>query len=410
MENSPITRDIIIDRREPIMEEDKQEDAYEEDESINPSSISTPLDASKEVCVLVVYPWHAGFVQVPEVTSRVQAVHLVVNGTLEDCPPSSSVYLEVLPFLHNKDFYAKYKLALKEVRNVLVVEDDRCKTVGMGFREESVFRNFFHVDMKEDSKWVPLGPRPEFMEELAKMHTQKDAQNDMKHTQKDVKDEYTSTTSFRTSEKPQSVHPVKKSSERGLVGFYAGSRTSTSRVMLQKALLQTRNKELFTHFVKEKLPQVLRQDLSHPALLPMPEYVAHMSDSVFALCPRGHAFETARLYEALEAGSIPILSMGYSYAYVKGANVLAHKCKQSLLPFKDAPFLRMQEAWNATDCVDNPGCDGVATLQGWFQRAREEPQWVDSMQKKLTRWYTNFKKRKSHELLDGLWYEGKGGE
>eukprot|EP00924_Labyrinthula_sp_SR-Ha-C_P008725 snap_masked-scaffold_2-processed-gene-0.25-mRNA-1 protein AED:1.00 eAED:1.00 QI:0/0/0/0/1/1/2/0/549 len=74
------------------------------------------------------------------------------------------------------------------------------------------------------------------------------------------------------------------------------------------------------------------------------DYVKVLFDSIFTLCPIGHNAETFRIYEAIEAGSIPIVVTGSK----ANSN---HKCKDSLDPLlsfqrENNPIVIL-ESWNA---------------------------------------------------------------
>ena len=86
---------------------------------------------------------------------------------------------------------------------------------------------------------------------------------------------------------------------------------------------------------------------------------------------RGHNVECYRLYEACEAGSIPIIEDWEPVAGEKG-------CRGSLDPFKnsDAPFLYIKD-W--------------AMLPVLIEEQMKDPKGLIQRQTKLLEWYQDFK-------------------
>lgn len=122
---------------------------------------------------------------------------------------------------------------------------------------------------------------------------------------------------------------------------FVGSLTSTSRKVLAAELRSNSkktqvNKRGFVHVVDE-----WSKVISHKNgyLLPS-EYRLVLMNSTFTLCPDGHNPESYRIYEALEAGSIPVLVMDQSYE--------KHSCQNAFQPLLDAkaPFVFL-DSWRA---------------------------------------------------------------
>ena len=99
------------------------------------------------------------------------------------------------------------------------------------------------------------------------------------------------------------------------------------------------------------------------------EYRAVMLDSKFTLCPMGHNPEAYRLYEAIEAGSIPIIAVDADYK--------RHPCKD---PF--GPMLKS----------DFPGVvlDSWTDLPEVMKSLLEDPSALDDMQTRLAAWKVSF--------------------
>jgi hypothetical protein len=130
--------------------------------------------------------------------------------------------------------------------------------------------------------------------------------------------------------------------------------------------------------------------------LPAEAYRRALLESVFTLCPAGHAPETFRLFEAAEAGSIPIVDYisgserpgggglleGGAFAVrerrrrlkAKAAATATGQCEDPMRPFRDsnAPFL-----WVANWEVD---------LAPLLARLRRVPQEVLARQNALAAW------------------------
>ena len=101
---------------------------------------------------------------------------------------------------------------------------------------------------------------------------------------------------------------------------------------------------------------------------------------------RGHNVECYRMYEACEAGSIPIVEDWEPAAGEKG-------CRGSLTPFKNsnAPFLYIKD-W--------------ATLPGLIEEQMKDPGAIIQRQIKLLEWYSTFKMNYITDFentLSGLW-------
>ena len=131
--------------------------------------------------------------------------------------------------------------------------------------------------------------------------------------------------------------------------------------------------------------------------LPAEAYRQALLESVFTICPPGHSPETFRLYEAIEAGSIPIVDgagasiherwgsgSGQVSSPTEGTNHRRLKttgqCIDPMRPFRDsgAPFL-----WVS---------DWEGELEQLLRKLRQNPQKVEAHQKALAVWYDGFMK------------------
>lgn len=114
--------------------------------------------------------------------------------------------------------------------------------------------------------------------------------------------------------------------------FYPSIPTNVSMMVRQEvAFIHTTDR--WRHTIKESNGYISPQF-----------YRSVLLDSKFTLCPAGHNPEAYRIYEACEAGSIPILVDGEDY-YKK------HACNGAFEPFKqaNAPFIWL----NSWDELEN---------------------------------------------------------
>lgn len=126
-------------------------------------------------------------------------------------------------------------------------------------------------------------------------------------------------------------------------------------------------------------------------------YATLLATSQFTLSPTGHNPECFRLYEAMEAGSIPVVVLDDEYTN--------HACPNALLPLllEDAtttstttitesanasPFLVVLPNWTA--------------LEATLQRLRADPVALDRRQANLQTWYHDFMRRNVVLLEDLL--------
>ncbi|KAL7538919.1 hypothetical protein ACHAWF_006247 [Thalassiosira exigua] len=117
-------------------------------------------------------------------------------------------------------------------------------------------------------------------------------------------------------------------------------------------------------------------------------YVEVVLDSVFTLAPAGHNPECFRMFEAVEAGSIPIFSKNDLYVKKKGDfNRRAWRCRDALRHWYDAPIVVLHN-WN--------------DLYPTVEKLMEEPEKLDEMQVKLREWYEGYMRKVVREFEDVL--------
>lgn len=87
--------------------------------------------------------------------------------------------------------------------------------------------------------------------------------------------------------------------------LFAVAGTDPSRLRAYESLKADRvvpRERGYLHFSPAWHPNTNNNDY-----LPPEEYARIMQDSVFVLCPKGHSIDQFRIYEALEAGAIPVM-------------------------------------------------------------------------------------------------------
>ena len=104
------------------------------------------------------------------------------------------------------------------------------------------------------------------------------------------------------------------------------------------------------------------------------QYVQVLYDSTFTLTPAGHNPECYRIYEAIEAGSIPILVHDDLYI----TDEKQHVCVGALVHLYDAPLVVL-ESWKELS----------STVEGLLKDTVE----LNAMQDRLTLWYETYMKK-----------------
>mmetsp|Transcript_2037 Transcript_2037/g.5642 ORF Transcript_2037/g.5642 Transcript_2037/m.5642 type:complete len:455 (-) Transcript_2037:119-1483(-) len=118
------------------------------------------------------------------------------------------------------------------------------------------------------------------------------------------------------------------------------------------------------------------------------DYATKLLDSVFTLSPLGHNPESFRMFEAMEAGSIPIIALNGSYHRHRCILAL-HPMLDESLPYGPAPMIVLSD-WN--ELPD--------TIQQLSQSLRDNPQDLDDRQAKLMTWYDAFMRDRAARFED----------
>lgn len=157
--------------------------------------------------------------------------------------------------------------------------------------------------------------------------------------------------------------------QRRFVFNFLGSLTSFAR---KELLRQVRSRlgpvRKFVHVTAKWKKQLTRQN----GYVPPAQYRAVLLNSVFTLCPQGHNPEAFRIFEACEAGSIPIVAMDRFYR--------RHECKAAYKPLimQGAPFVFL-ESWEE--------------LPAFLAKMAKDPAKVQQMQIDTMEWYARFMRK-----------------
>lgn len=176
--------------------------------------------------------------------------------------------------------------------------------------------------------------------------------------------------------KPKHVIPV---GDRKYLFNFVGSLTSRSRMKLKKELLNLHipNTVSFTHITEEWSKEITQKN---GYILPS-EYRRVVMNSTFTLCPQGHNPEAYRIFEACEAGSIPIVVLDASYQ--------VHECRHSFLPLVEAgaPIVFL---------------NGWKGLGAFLKKVVNNKNLLQKMQINVMEWYSKYMQAVANEFENKL--------
>jgi hypothetical protein len=270
----------------------------------------------------------------------------------------------------------------------MIVADEICEPLFMGelYRKKGgwhgpILRNYWdETQMEHDIRYLPLGPRYEYPiiddntnNGIKTSVNRRYLFNMMVSLDTDPQRQVLETSLLEASALSSEKHKAFERSEGG------SSRTREGGMLLPRL------HECYIHNSKEwqsTIPEVIEKD----QLVPTSSYQEVLLDSVFTLCPSGHNPETFRLYEASEAGSIPIVD----FTETTGA------CLNPWKPFLEsgAPFVWVRD-WS--DIVN------LLTV------LRNDPKKIIEMQQAVQKWYHTFMKRSIQETVEGSMREHLAG-
>jgi len=174
-------------------------------------------------------------------------------------------------------------------------------------------------------------------------------------------------------------HLVLVKHKRYLFNFL-GSVTSPSRTVLARVLngkVEPPGATSFVHVIQTWSKEAKQ---TNGYVLPG-EYRRILINSTFTLCPDGHNPEAYRIFEACEAGSIPILALDEYYA--------DHACRDAFAPLIEsgAPFVYLN-SWTG--------------LAPFLAKAVKRPDVLQAMQANLLDWFAKFMRAKAAEFERAL--------
>ena len=249
------------------------------------------------------------------------------------CPPRSpqvrmhfQKYLADLPS-------AALKTLLEQMDGLVVMGDEFCKcppevcaqaTARQYFSRQ--YQEYFEKNGAVGATHLPLGPRLEF--------------------------------------KPVPASAAPLTSTRRLLYNLIVSPTSPSRKVLANSV--RRDASTFVHVT----PGFAGNASQAKGFVPPDEYRDVLLSSQFTLCPAGHNPEAFRLFEACEAGSIPVVALDEEYR--------THACVEAFAPLIDsgAPFVFLAK-W-----------DGLERTLGDI--VSEGAEALDARQRRLMAWYRTY--------------------
>lgn len=151
---------------------------------------------------------------------------------------------------------------------------------------------------------------------------------------------------------------------RTIVGFFAGQTAADPT---------TKRGEMIRVVQENRLPCVVVGTQGFAQGLSAVEYAGHLANARFALAPAGNSEETIRLYDALEAGAIPIALK--------------------------APFLA------TADAIENPPfvlldtwADLVPFMTDYQTRTAADPDFMEDRRREVAQWWTAFKRRTAERV------------
>lgn len=115
-------------------------------------------------------------------------------------------------------------------------------------------------------------------------------------------------------------------------------------------------------------------------------YAEVLRDSALTLSPAGGNPECFRLFEAIEAGSVPVVTREdlLEPKYFRGMG-RPHPCGDALAHWRDAPMLVL-DSWD--------------DLFSEVERLRNDPEELDGMQRKMREWYVRYMRKVVREFED----------
>jgi len=165
----------------------------------------------------------------------------------------------------------------------------------------------------------------------------------------------------------------KLASNRTFAYSFAGGITSENRKAMATEVPKLSSSKGFIHLVEQGHRHFQKNKTAREWYIDAEAYRSLLLNSVFTLSPIGNNVECFRIWEACEAGSIPVISTGaWRWKH--------HPCgvgEVSIKPLLDsgAPFLFVKSWEEAAAVID---------------RVANNPVWADQWQENIVRWYNTF--------------------
>jgi hypothetical protein len=173
---------------------------------------------------------------------------------------------------------------------------------------------------------------------------------------------------YRTGVGPIAPATMLGAAERTLMGFFSGAMEARTLMVERKQMVQV---------VRDaKLPFLVAATPGFGQGLGPVAYAAYLSNTRFALVPAGNSPETIRLYDALEAGAIPVMLKS---AFVGAPGAL-----------DNPPFLLL-DSWNDLPAAYAPYADAMAP---------NVIAAIESRRRQVLDWWTAFKAAQQQKVRD----------
>lgn len=151
---------------------------------------------------------------------------------------------------------------------------------------------------------------------------------------------------------------------RSIVGFFAGQTAADPT---------TKRGEMIRVVRENRLPCVIVGTQGFAQGLSAVEYAGHLANARFAPVPAGNSEETIRLYDALEAGAIPI---ALKAPFLATADAI-----------ENPPFVLL-DAW----------ADLVPFMTDYQKCAAADPDFMEDRRRDVAQWWTAFKRRTAERV------------
>ena len=260
-----------------------------------------------------------------------------------ECSSSNAPTIGLLEW-HKTANHERFQNAIRNQEwDVTVVTGDEYCTSQNSTYGRADFRFFYDLNMFADPEntiiYLPLGPREEF----------------------------------------KRVNPddVLLADKRSYLVNFVGSLTGRTRKNLARIIyhsLGPSSSKSFIHIIQKWAKEATTEN----GYLTPEDYRKVLLNSTFTLCPSGYNPESYRIFEAVEAGSIPIIVLDQQYQ--------VHNCKHAFAPFiaSGAPFVYLN-SW-------------YTDLNAFLMSVYNQPGLLIKMQVDMMAWYSTWMKSKASEF------------